>query len=34
MNYTNLENRIGYKFKNKEISELCDKVCELIAKEK
>ena len=27
-------NKASYKFKNKEISELCDKVCELIAKEK
>ena len=27
-------NKASYKFKNKEISELCDKVCELIANEK
>ena len=27
-------NKASYKFKNKEISELCDKVCELISKEK
>ena len=27
-------NKVSYKFKNEEISELCDKVCELIAKEK
>lgn len=27
-------NKASYKFKNKEISELCDNVCELIAKEK